>query len=196
MKRVAFIAASAALLLASAVGSASAQNSTTTAPSAASAPVLRAIPVPFGAQGWDNCQHGQACLFQNSNGGGTMYFVPSCGQIYNLDSSINNRTSSLWNRAGSPLSVYDGTGGSGLLAAYGAFGPTINVPSNFNDKISSVYAPADHVGPAPLTGRRSDEGRVPPHLRGRHPAQLLVDRCDCAFGPFHRHARNIDRPCQ
>ncbi len=72
MKRVAFIAASAALLLASAVGGASAQNGTITAPSGTSALVLRAIPVPFGAQEWDNCHHGQACLFQNSNGGGTM----------------------------------------------------------------------------------------------------------------------------
>ncbi|WP_424214262.1 peptidase inhibitor family I36 protein [Streptomyces sp. BI20] len=93
------------------------------------------------ALGWDNCLHGQACLFQNANGGGWMWVVPACNVNYNLnDYGINNKTSSVWNRAGSTLYAYDGNG-TGLLATYAKFGPTINVPSAHNDKISSVWAP-------------------------------------------------------
>ncbi|CAM5383607.1 peptidase inhibitor family I36 protein [Streptomyces lavendulae] len=99
----------------------------------------------FGAQGWEECLHGTACLFQNSNGNanspGWVWKVPSCGRIWNLDSSTTNRTSSLWNRAGSPLQVFDGSDGSGYLTTYGAFGPATNLPSSWNDRISSVYAP-------------------------------------------------------
>ncbi|MGW6285966.1 MULTISPECIES: peptidase inhibitor family I36 protein [unclassified Streptomyces] len=148
--KIALVAAGAALLLASAVGSASAQDRT----QAAGSPVAPATvtgsnviePVQYkgtdvGITAWDNCLHGQACLFQNSNGGGTMWVVPSCGVVYNLNASMNNRTSSLWNRAGSTLNIYNGNGGATMLGSYGAYGPPINLPSNFNDKISSVYAP-------------------------------------------------------
>ncbi|MEU9417927.1 peptidase inhibitor family I36 protein [Streptomyces sp. NPDC048272] len=147
--KIALVAVGATLLLASTMGTALAQDQTLTGSSSAAAPagagqVIK--PIHFNGtdaeiKAWDNCIHGQACLFQNSNGGGTMWVVPSCNVVYNLDSSINNRASSLWNRAGSPLSVYNGNNGNTMLGSYGAFGPPINLPGNFNDKISSVYAP-------------------------------------------------------
>ncbi|MDJ0465495.1 peptidase inhibitor family I36 protein [Streptomyces sp. H27-C3] len=149
--KITLVAVGATLLLASTMGTAFAQDRTQTGGSSAAAPAgvtdTQVIePVHFkgvdaGIKAWDNCLHGQACLFQNSNGGGTMWVVPSCGVVYNLNSSINNRSSSLWNRAGSSLNVYNGNNGNTMLGSYGAFGPPINLPASFNDKISSVYAP-------------------------------------------------------
>ncbi|MET7503253.1 peptidase inhibitor family I36 protein [Streptomyces microflavus] len=148
---MALIAVGAILLLTSTMGTAAAQDQIRTgsgsAASSTGATDTHAIePVYFqgtdaGIEAWDNCLHGQACLFQNSNGGGTMWVVPSCNRVYNLSSSMNNRASSLWNRAGSPLNVYNGNDGNTMLGSYGAYGPPINLPTSFNDKISSVYAP-------------------------------------------------------
>ncbi|MCX5078584.1 peptidase inhibitor family I36 protein [Streptomyces sp. NBC_00424] len=147
--KITLAAVGATLLLASTMGTALAQDQTQTGSSSATAPagdsqVIK--PVHFSGadariKAWDQCHHGQACLFQNSDGGGSMWVVPSCNQIWNLDPSMNNRTSSLWNRAGSTLNVYNGNGGNTMLGSYGAFGPPINLPGSFNDKISSVYAP-------------------------------------------------------
>ncbi|MDJ1137707.1 peptidase inhibitor family I36 protein [Streptomyces iconiensis] len=149
-RKIALVAASTALLFASAVGSASAQERTEPAGNAgAPAGVIKPVQLKTAEAriaAWDNCLHGQACLFQNKDGnanspGQTMYVVPSCNRVYTLDSSMNNRASSLWNRAGSTLNIYNGNGGVTMLGSYGAFGPPINLPTNFNDKISSVYAP-------------------------------------------------------
>ncbi|MEV6393458.1 peptidase inhibitor family I36 protein [Streptomyces sp. NPDC051907] len=147
--KIALVAAGVTLLLASTMGTALAQDRTQTGSSSATAPAAGSQviePIHFngvdaGIEAWDNCHHGQACLFQNSNGNGTMWVVPSCDRVYNLDSSINNRASSLWNRSGSSLNVYNGSNGNTMLGSYGAYGPPINLPGNFNDKISSVYAP-------------------------------------------------------
>ncbi len=145
--KIALAAMGATLVLASTMGTAFAQDQTRSSSAATAAGSNRVVqPLYFSGpdaaiKAWDQCQHGQACLFQNSNGGGTLWVVPSCNQIWNLDASMNNRTSSLWNRAGSTLNVYNGNGGNTFLASYGKFGPPINLPGTFNDKISSVYAP-------------------------------------------------------
>ncbi|MFD5142812.1 peptidase inhibitor family I36 protein [Streptomyces sp. NPDC058401] len=87
---------------------------------------------------WDNCLHGQSCVFQNSNGGGLLWVVPSAGSFKLANYDMNNRISSVWNRSGGTLSLYDGSDYSGLLAQYGAYGPPINVPTGINDRASSV----------------------------------------------------------
>ncbi|MFD0420127.1 peptidase inhibitor family I36 protein, partial [Streptomyces sp. NPDC127108] len=96
---------------------------------------------------WDYCQHGQACLFQHSNGvpdtngGFSTYIVPACDRVYNLARGIDGKTSAVWNRAGSTLYVYDSKNARDLIATFPKYGPPINLAPQHNDRITSVYAP-------------------------------------------------------
>ncbi|MFG2713058.1 peptidase inhibitor family I36 protein [Streptomyces goshikiensis] len=87
---------------------------------------------------WDNCIHGQACVLQNSNGGGLLWVVPWAGSFKLANYDTNNRISALWNRSGGTMSLYDGSDYSGLLGSYGPYGPPINVPTGINDRAGSL----------------------------------------------------------
>ncbi|GAA2800749.1 peptidase inhibitor family I36 protein [Kitasatospora aburaviensis] len=121
IKKVAAIAASTMLALTVSAGTASARSS-----------------APAGIQDWDNCKHGQACLWQGMNGLGGMEPVPWCNRVYNL-STLSNRVSALWNRTGGALDLWDGFDGTGeFLGSYPAYGLPVNVPVWINDRTSSV----------------------------------------------------------
>ncbi|MEE1824278.1 peptidase inhibitor family I36 protein [Streptomyces sp. BE20] len=137
-KRIALAAAGTAMMFASTVGAASAEtlaNGSSETPA-----VIRPITVdsPSAITAWDNCLHGQACVFQNSNGGGLLWVVPWAGSFKLANYDMNNRISALWNRSGGTLSLYDGDNYSNLLGQYGAYGPPINVPTGINDRASSL----------------------------------------------------------
>ncbi|MCX4539426.1 peptidase inhibitor family I36 protein [Streptomyces sp. NBC_01565] len=123
----------------------------TLAPAATAAPVdgagagASAVIHPIEVQGtapsatvWDNCIHGQACVFQNSNGGGLLWVVPSAGSFKLSNYDMNNRISAVWNRSGGTMTLYDGSDFSNSLGQFGAYGPPINVPTGINDRASSL----------------------------------------------------------
>ncbi|MFD5700663.1 peptidase inhibitor family I36 protein [Streptomyces lasiicapitis] len=146
---IALAAASATICALAATTTASAQGS----PQPGTTPASGLIgPITFkgpdaAIKAWDYCQHGQACLFQHANGvpdpngGFSTYIVPSCNRVYNLARGIDGKTSAVWNRAGSTLHVYNGRNGDDHLTSFPKFGLPTNLPSQFNERITSVYAP-------------------------------------------------------
>ncbi|MDJ0382452.1 peptidase inhibitor family I36 protein [Streptomyces sp. G-G2] len=136
---LAAVGAGTVLMLASTVGTAAAQ---TPADGSASAPaVIKPISVDRsqpGASVWDNCLHGQACIFQNSDGGGLLWVVPSAGSFKLGNYNMSDRTSSVWNRSGGNMNLYDYSDFTGLLSSFGPYGPPINIPTGINDKASSL----------------------------------------------------------
>ncbi|MFE1414269.1 peptidase inhibitor family I36 protein [Streptomyces sp. NPDC058746] len=89
-----------------------------------------------GILAWNNCQDGQTCFFQNSNGEGILWVVPSCWKN-KVPSAFDNRASSVWNRGGGPVAVYYNTDWTGYLTTYGRWWQG-NIALEHNDRISSV----------------------------------------------------------
>lgn len=134
----ALAAAGAVLMIASAAGTASAQAAV--GEGSGGPAVIQPIAVSGDslATVWDNCLHGQACLFSDTNGGGQLWVVPSAGSFKLANYGMDNRTSAFWNRSGGTLSLYDGSGYTGYLIGGGPYGPPVNVPWGVNDKASSI----------------------------------------------------------
>ncbi|MEU1506327.1 peptidase inhibitor family I36 protein [Kitasatospora sp. NPDC005748] len=138
VKHFALATAGAVLMIASAAGTAAAQ-----APAGETGAAPAVIqPIAVGADSlatvWDNCLHGQACLFSDTNGGGQLWVVPSAGSFKLANFGMNDRTSAFWNRSGGTLSLFDGSGYTGYLIGSGPYGAPVNVPWGVNDKASSV----------------------------------------------------------
>ncbi|MET9656827.1 peptidase inhibitor family I36 protein [Streptomyces sp. NPDC006510] len=139
-KRIAL--AAVAMVLASATGTAAAQ---TPSESKAADAVVSIQPIKIsgttGAEEWNNCLHGQACVFQSTNGTPQLWVVPSVGTFNLANYDMNNKISSLWNRSGATMQLFDTYGTTGcynLLGQYGAYGPTVNVPTGINDRASCL----------------------------------------------------------
>ncbi|MFB6893952.1 peptidase inhibitor family I36 protein [Kitasatospora sp. NPDC056327] len=137
-KKFALAAAGALLMAVPVAGTASARTATDGGSGAPA--VIHPISVSSDslATVWDNCLHGQACLFSDTNGGGQLWVVPSAGSFKLANYNMDNKTSAFWNRSGGTLSLYDGSGYSGYLVGSGPYGPPVNVPLGVNDKASSL----------------------------------------------------------
>ncbi|MFJ3220255.1 peptidase inhibitor family I36 protein [Kitasatospora sp. NPDC086801] len=134
-KQFALAAASAILMTASAAGTASAQAAD--GEGSGGPAVIHPIAVSSEslATVWDNCMHGQACLFSDTNGGGQIWVVPSAGRWTLADFGMDYRTSAFWNRSGGTLSLFEG---NNYLIGSGPYGPPVNVPWGINDKATVV----------------------------------------------------------
>lgn len=134
--RIALAAMGAAMLLvASAAGVASAQTPVDGSTDVPAVVEPISVSVSPGASVWDNCLHGQACVFQSANGTGLLWVVPSTGYFKLADYSMDNRISSAWNRSGFTMRLYD-TSTSGWFYAAGPYTGTWNVDLAHNDKAS------------------------------------------------------------
>ncbi|CAL9334207.1 peptidase inhibitor family I36 protein [Streptomyces sp. enrichment culture] len=136
-KRIAALAAATAAVFALA------------APTAASAEETRVTEVPgvaglywlsggdYGTRAWSECGSG-SCFFQNSNGGGWLWVVPSCGH-HVVPSWFQDRASSAWNRTSTPIHLYRHSDYTGYLGTVPA-GFQGNLAAAHNDVLSSVFA--------------------------------------------------------
>jgi hypothetical protein len=84
--------------------------------------------------------HGTYCLFENADGNGRMYVLgnPVAGQRHNIATWFNDRTTSLWNRSGKRVSLYQNADCGTLLTSSAAYGGPQNLPWNFNDRGTSA----------------------------------------------------------
>ncbi|MFE7057193.1 peptidase inhibitor family I36 protein [Streptomyces californicus] len=91
------------------------------------------------AAGWDRCPSGSFCIFDGVNGTGTIAWFRS-GSPDLRGQSMDNRTSSYWNRNGGQWALYDGYNyGSGCFTVHD--GAKANLPDRFpslNDTFSSL----------------------------------------------------------
>lgn len=115
MKKVAAVAAGA--LSAMAVSMVGAQ----------AAPTGTADVGPFA---WENCLAGTSCYFTHPDGGTPMWVAPGpgCHDLGKLNPPFNDRISSVWNRGGSRVDMYNWTG-SWQFVADVAVGERINFPA-------------------------------------------------------------------
>ncbi|MFF8697198.1 peptidase inhibitor family I36 protein [Streptomyces sp. NPDC015144] len=141
-KRIAL--AAVAMVLASATGTAAAAETPSESKTADAVVSIQPIKITgtTGTEAWDNCLHGQACVFQSTNGTPNLWVVPRLGTFNLANYDMNNKISSLWNRSGATMQLFDTYsvfgGCSNLLGQFGAYGPTINVPTGINDKASCL----------------------------------------------------------
>ncbi|WP_405634744.1 peptidase inhibitor family I36 protein [Streptomyces sp. NBC_01178] len=73
-----------------------------------SAPAATAAP----AAGWDRCPNGSFCIFDGRDGAGTIAWFRS-GSPDLRGQSMDNRTSSYWNRTGTVFALHDWYGYGG-----------------------------------------------------------------------------------
>ncbi len=82
----------------------------TTAPATATASATTAPSTTAG--GYDRCPSGSSCYFSNANGNGDMWRAPSsaCFNLGTMNPPFNDRISSVWNRGGNVVHMYNWTG--------------------------------------------------------------------------------------
>ncbi|MEU5772317.1 peptidase inhibitor family I36 protein [Streptomyces venezuelae] len=91
----------------------------------------------YGAWAWSECGSG-SCFFQNSNGGGWLWVVPSCGH-HKVPSWFEDRASSAWNRTPTRIHIYKHSDYSGYLGTVPGWFQG-NLASGHNDVMSAVFA--------------------------------------------------------
>jgi hypothetical protein len=101
---------------------------------------LVASPAEAQAAGWDRCQHGTYCLFEDADGLGRMYVLgnPVSGGRYNIDAWFNDKATSLWNRSGKSISLFSNSGCRAYLMNAQPYGGPQNLPWDLNDYASSA----------------------------------------------------------
>lgn len=64
------------------------------------------------ATGYDRCPAGYSCYFTDADGGGDMWKAPSasCFNLGTMNPPFNDRISSVWNRGGAVVHMYNWTG--------------------------------------------------------------------------------------
>ncbi|MEV0260539.1 peptidase inhibitor family I36 protein [Streptomyces sp. NPDC050617] len=69
-------------------------------------------PAATAASGYDRCPSGSSCYFSNANGNGDMWRAPSsaCFNLGTMNPPFNDRISSVWNRGGNVVHMYNWTG--------------------------------------------------------------------------------------
>jgi hypothetical protein len=63
---------------------------------------------------WADCRSGNSCYFQNAEGGTPVWVAPSpgCFNLGEMNPPFNDRISSVWNRGGGLVNMYNWTGSS------------------------------------------------------------------------------------
>ncbi|MFE2638349.1 peptidase inhibitor family I36 protein [Streptomyces scopuliridis] len=89
-----------------------------------------------GILAWSNCLDGQTCFFQDSNGGGVLWVVPTCWKN-EVPSAFDNRASSVWNKGGGPVDLFYNHGWTGYLGTVPHWWQG-NLALEHNDRLSSV----------------------------------------------------------
>ncbi|WP_055564317.1 peptidase inhibitor family I36 protein [Streptomyces atriruber] len=81
------------------------------------------------AAGWDRCPNGSFCVFDGRNGTGTIAWFRS-GSPDLRGQSMDNRTTSYWNRNGDQWALYDGYNyGTGCFTVHA--GAQADLPTRF-----------------------------------------------------------------
>lgn len=89
---------------------------------------------------YSDCPSPRFCLWEHSDYNSPMYqYSPTVGTCYNLGAAINNRATSVYNRTGSRVRLFDGTGctGSSVYIDNGYRTWNLSLVGSFNDKASS-----------------------------------------------------------
>lgn len=73
---------------------------------------VMAAPGTASASTYADCQAGKSCYFTDANGSGDMWVAPSagCWNLGNMNPPFNDRISSVWNRGGAVVHMYNWVG--------------------------------------------------------------------------------------
>ncbi|GAB3907101.1 peptidase inhibitor family I36 protein [Kibdelosporangium lantanae] len=94
-----------------------------------SAAALLAAPGVASATTWDSCKPHTSCYFSDSDGGGLIWTAPSSGRWdlrRDVNPPFNDQISSVWNRGGGPVRLYNWTGSYWEWVATAEVGQQLN----------------------------------------------------------------------